>query len=167
MQPDFTILTGFFDDNADLRDEYTTLSEPAHPEAKKLLAFWNGRPADGLVIGRDVPSRGVASLLSNISIYEPIDEGRDFRVRVAGASIRRRFGRDITGKLFSELYPPEDFQHHLESTRQILESSQPKIIDSRLCSGNVEKLHLEVVILPVFAPNRIDKWVLAGLFYFH
>ena len=155
--------------NADigvLRDEHRVLPAASHPKAQQLLAFWKARPADGIVIGRDVPSRAIAGLLNNIAIFEPVNGGSDLKVRLAGTSVRRRFGGEVTGKLMSELFPPDDFQEHLKSSIASMESDTVTIMDSRLTYGVVERMHLEVVILPVLAPDRVSKWVLAGLFYF-
>jgi hypothetical protein len=30
----------------------------------------------------------------------------------------------------------------------------------------VDKMHVEVVLLPIFAPDRKSIWVLSGMFYF-
>jgi hypothetical protein len=152
--------------NGDLRDEYRLVAAANHPKAQKLLDFWEARPADGIVIGRDVPSRTIAAMLNNIIIYEPVNGGSDLKVRLAGTSIRRRFNREVTGMLMSELFPPDEFREHLEMTLANIEAGPATIVDSHLTNGAVEKMHLEVVILPVFAPDRVHKWVLVGLFYF-
>jgi hypothetical protein len=148
------------------RDEFATLAEPRHPASKRLLTFWERRPADGLIVGRDFPSRVIADLLSNVTLWEPAQAGTDFRVRLAGVSVCRRFGRDIKGALFSELFSPDDFRHHLAETRELMLTDKAKVVESRLFDGNVQRLHQEVVILPVLAPNRSDQWVLVGLFFF-
>ena len=140
---------------------------PTHPKAKKLLAFWNEHAADGIVVGRDVPSRAIADILSNISIDEPIDGGSDYRVRLAGSSMSARFGRDITGMRMSEMFPPDEFQRHLATRRATIETGKPIIFSARLSEGVVERLHLEAVHLPVLAPDRVTKWVLVGVFYFN
>ena len=149
-----------------LRDEYRLVSAAHHPKAQQLLDFWKAQPADGIVIGRDVPSRTIAAILNNITIFEPVNGGSDLKVRLAGTSTRRRFGSEITGKLMSELFPPDEFREHLETVHANMKSEAATIIDSHLTNGAVETLHLEVVILPVFAPDRVSKWVLMGLFYF-
>jgi hypothetical protein len=148
------------------RDEFAALAEPHHPSAKRLLAFWENRPADGLVVGRDFPSRVIADLLSYLTLWEPTQAGSDFRVRLAGAAVCRRFGRDVKGALFSELFSADDFRHHFEETRELMQTGKAKVVESRLFDGNVQRLHQEVVILPVLAPNRIDQWVVVGIFYF-
>ncbi|MDE2267165.1 MAG: PAS domain-containing protein [Alphaproteobacteria bacterium] len=165
MRHEFGIPKDIIAEGNELRDDYQVVAAASHPQAQKLLAFWSERPPDGIVIGRDVPSRPIAAILSNVTIYEPIDGGRDCRVRLAGASIRRRFGRDITGLLMSQLFPPNEFRDHLETAIADLEAGKATIVDSRLSSGAIERMHLEAVILPVVAPDRISKWVLVGLFY--
>ncbi len=140
-----------------LQDEYRIIAPPAHPQAQKLLVFWNARPSDGIIIGRDVPSRSIANILSNVTIDEPVNGGLDCRVRLAGESIKRRFGRGITGMLMSELFPPNDFRGHLDDAFANIEAGMATVIDSRLSNWPVEKMHLEVVILPVLAPDRVSK----------
>lgn len=167
MQPSFDLAYGDRDETAELHDEFRSIETPTHPLAVKFLAFWKSRPADGIVIGRDVPSRRIANILSNVILFEPVNGFRDLRVRLAGVAIRHRLDGDIKGKLMSQLFPPEEFRQHIKTAPQVIETNTPLIIDSRLNRGSVEKLHLEVVVLPVFAPNRTDKWILAGYFYFH
>jgi hypothetical protein len=148
------------------RDERTIVAEPTHPLARQLFSFWHARPEGGLVIGRDFPTRAVAGLLPNVTVWEQTADGKDYRVRLAGVATRERFEEDVTGKLFSELFPPEDFRKHFADTVRLVKADRPQVVDSRLYDGNVMKLHQEVVILPVLAPNLIDKWVLVGSFFF-
>jgi hypothetical protein len=159
---------GMFTDYAttDIRDYHSVVDAPRHPDAQKLLAFWQARPADGIVMGRDIPSREIARLLSYIIITEPTEDRTDMRVRLAGASLLKRFGRDIKDLMFSELFSPEDFRDHLEKGLTAIETDQAVILDSRLVAGTVEKLHLEAVLLPIVASDRRKKLVLAGIFYF-
>ena len=149
-----------------IRDNFEVVNVPTHPKALKLLAFWNEHAANGIVVGRDIPSRPIADLLSSISIDEPIDDGNDYRVRLAGSSMSCRFGRDITGMRMSELFPPDEFQKHLATRRATIEGGKPIIFSAHLTEGVVEHLHLEAIHLPVLAPDGFTKWVLIGVFYF-
>ena len=150
---------------ADVRDHYRTLEAPTHPKALRLMEFWKANASNGIVVGRDVPSRAISDILSSIAIFEPVDGGSDYRARLAGELVRRRFSRDITGKLLSELFSEDDFHDHLNANNAHILAGTPQIIDSRLTNGAVEQMHLEVVLLPVLAPDRASKWLLAGLFY--
>jgi hypothetical protein len=149
-----------------LSDRYAIVQAAHHGDALKLLAFWEARPPDGIVMGRDVPSRSMACLLSSIMILEPVQDGSDMRVRLAGASLEKRFGYDVKGRLMSEMFPLEEFRDHLKDALSVIETGKAVIIDSRLSAGAVEKLHLEVVQFPIFATDRKSKWVLTGTFYF-
>jgi len=158
-----------FTDSVDmvLRDQYFVVETASHPDAQQLVAFWNARQPDGVVMGRDVPSRGIAHLLSSIAIWEPIDDWSDMRARLSGASVQKRFGFDVKGHLMSECFAPGEFQDHLQGMARVIKSGQCGILDSRLAIGTVEKLHLEVVVFPVLSPDRTSTWALVGLFYFN
>ncbi|HUO98108.1 MAG TPA: PAS domain-containing protein [Rhizomicrobium sp.] len=152
--------------NLDLRDVYEQISTPRHRDSQKLIAFWNARPSDGIVMSRDVPSRQIADLLSRISVWEPVIDTTDLRVRLAGEAVNRRLPGDIRGRLMSELFRSADFKDHMYRTRRVIESGQPLILDSRLFAGRIERLHMEVVLLPIRSPDRSHIWLMVGVFYF-
>ncbi len=153
-------------ETVNVRDKFEVVETPNHPKAKKLLEFWRARDANGIVIGRDIPSRPVADILSNISINEPIEGGSDCLVRLSGNAVDFRFGRSTTGKRLSEMFPPDEFQRHMATVHAVIESGKPIIVGSRMTDGLIERLHMEVVHLPVLAPDRVTKWALVGIFYF-
>ena len=86
--------------------EFLCVDALEHWLAPEALDFWEHRPADGIMIGRDVPSRAIARLLNRVIIYEPIDDYRDMKVRLAGVALRRRFDQDVTGLKMSDLFGP-------------------------------------------------------------
>jgi hypothetical protein len=153
---------------APLIDDYERVAEPRHHEAKILLDYW-WHCVDALgdfAIGRDIPSRMIASLLRSIIVTEPVGGGADFRMRVAGTAVRHRFNGDIGGQMLSDLFPSDDFVHHLDASNEVLRTGKPIVLDSRLKRGAVEELHSEVVLLPVKSADRLHDWVLVGIFYF-
>ena len=151
---------------ADLHDDYSVIATPRHPNSEKLVAFWSARGADGIVMGRDVPSRAIAHLLSYIIVWEPLDDRSDMRVRLAGAALQRRFSGDLKGRAMSELFPPADFRDHLRDAFNVIETGIPLILDSHVICGSIERLHLETVWLPIVSPDRAHWWLLTGSFYF-
>lgn len=148
------------------QEEFVPVETPCHPDSKIAMRFWNDRPADGIQIGRDVPSRAISSLLSRIVVFQPVENGRDFKVYLVGGRVRHRFGRDITGELLSQLYSAEQFPQRLACHQAILATGAPSaaLITYRLKGAEV--LKLELLRLPVVAPNGVDRWVLAFVFYF-
>jgi hypothetical protein len=137
---------------------YRPKAAPSHPQAAQALAFWQARPADGIVIGRDVPSRAIAAQLNRIMVQEPIAGGRDLKVRLAGNVVRERFGLELTGKSVSDLFP--DSAERIALAMTAIATGEPRFADSILGNGSLEVVHSEHIILPVFAPNYADKWAM-------
>jgi len=60
-----------------------------HEGAKQLLAYWtecNSSRGD-LVVGRDLPCASLKKILSSLCLLEPVDEGSDFRFRLAPSGL--------------------------------------------------------------------------------
>jgi hypothetical protein len=144
----------------------TQITEPTLPGAKRFVEFWHLRQPAGVMVGRDVPSRAIAPLLSSLIVYEPVDDGRDWRIRLAGAALLRRFGRDVTGSLISELYPQDHFLILRRRALLVMHLNLPQLDDVVIRSGERTLLHFETVHVPVYAPDGITRWDMAGYFYF-
>lgn len=142
------------------------LAEPTLPKAKKLIEFWRSRQPEGVVVGTHVPSRDIAPLLSSLVLYEPVDEGEDLRIRLAGAALLRRFGKDVSGQLISALYPPDHFLILRARAASVLKSGMPHTDEVLIRSTERTLQHFETVHLPVYAPDRVSLWDMAGYFYF-
>jgi hypothetical protein len=117
-------------------------------------------------MGRDIPSRPLAGLLHSIMVTEPIDNRTDFRIRLAGTALRRRWGREITGLRFSDLFSAETLVIQIEETSQVLESGQPAMMDVKEVEAGVTRFHREAILLRIFAPDKVTHWIMAGVFYF-
>jgi hypothetical protein len=148
------------------QSEYRHIDTPSHPDALAVLEFWRDRPADGLRIGRDIPSRAVSHWLSHMVVNEPVDGGPDFRIHLAGEGLRVRFGRDITGERMTRLHGAEAFLARSADMCAVLETGEPRLAQVNYHAGHVEVLKLELAMFPVMAPNGIDRWVLTFVFYF-
>lgn len=155
---------------APIEECYRRIERPQHAELRKLLALWDKRPADGFEVGRDIPSRRFAPLLSHILFWEPIDGGADFRLHLCGEALHLRFGDDAVGKRFTELIAPEIAPAFLEGGRRLLTEDRCVCFDMNLVRQEpVEgrhKLHFEMVIFPVWAHGRSGRWILNGTYYF-
>jgi hypothetical protein len=151
----------------DLVDHYARVDVPRHPDAVRLLDYWRSCMAKGgFVVGRDIPARPIARILRSVILHEPFADGSDTRVRLAGADVRRRFDTDLKGRTMSMMFTPEDFKVHLKSSFEVMTSGVPMVLDSCLRRGDVEELHIEVLLLPVTARDLKSTWLLAGLFFF-
>lgn len=152
---------------AGFHEVFTVMREPSHYDARHLFEFWRERNEEGgFVIGRHVPSRALARLMSHLIVYEPLEEGEDFRARIAGTSLLRRFGRDISGSKLSELFEPNAFAAQRDDLRTLLRTGKPCVLEVKATVDGYPALHFEIVALPVLAPDRETPWVLSGLFYY-
>lgn len=147
----------------------TVISRPEHPCSEALIAYWRRFEAEnGMRMGREVPSRGIARFLSHISICEPVGHWTDGRIRVAGSILVLRFGRDIGGMLISDLYAadPKGGRILLETARRAQETREPGLISARVRSNEVELMRFEVAALPIFAADGVSPLSMVGTFRF-
>jgi hypothetical protein len=152
---------------ADLGETATQIPEPIHFGAKLLFERWRElQGGDGFVVGRDVPARQLSGILRNLAVYEPIDDCRDFRARLAGTAFLRRFGRDITGFSLSEIFREPGLERHRTSMAEIVRSGTPQAFDVKMQRGRKTVLHGEALRLPVRSADRTATWILSGLFYY-
>jgi hypothetical protein len=152
----------------ELVDYYKPVDEPRHPDAKRLLDYWNARIAahGDFIIGRDMPARPIASILRSIVVYEPFADESDFRVRLAGDGTRRMLKVDLKGTLLSEQFRGKDFEHHRAASLEVIHSKCAMIIESSLRRGNIEELHSEIVLLPALARDLTSALLIVGMFFF-
>jgi hypothetical protein len=137
-----------------------------HPDAALAMAFWRRRSADGIKIGRDIPSRAVARLLSRAVVCAPLDDGEDFRIHLAGEAIHQYFGYDVTGRSITSVFEdPAEMKTRLDSMHAAVASGEPRMMRIIYRSGRVELRRHEAIALPVTAPNGKDRWVLVFAFY--
>jgi hypothetical protein len=135
---------------------------PAHHGARLLLENWAAQK-QRFVVGRDVPSRALAKVLSGLALYEP--EGGDFRVRLAGMGLRRRFGRDVTGERLSVVLGGAQFETYRRPMERLLATGKPLVVEMRMTEEGRTKLCFELVALRVFAPDGETPWVMSGIFF--
>lgn len=147
-------------------DEYCIPKDaPSHSGAELAHQNWRDKHANGgFVVGRDLPSRALAGVLRNLAIYEPVDDGADFRLRVAGTALVRRYGCDVTGLLLSQLYEPRAFERQQEQIAKV-QQGEPLFCDVRITRGGRLQLHYELLLLPVRSADFSQSWVLGGFFY--
>lgn len=153
-------------ENGEAHSCYQRTDALAHVLAPTALRFWENRPVDGIVIGRDIPSRAIAPLLSHTIIYQPVDGRRDLRVRLAGTSLRARFPRDITGLKMSNLFGPEDFPVRFDTMMEVIDRNEPRMACITHTVGDITVFRLELLMLPAWSADRRERWAVTFTFYF-
>jgi hypothetical protein len=143
----------------------TRRATPCHRDARMLLEFWNER-GRVLVMGQDLPSRRIARLLPNLAILDYRAARQDFRVRLAGFSLVRRFGRDIGQHYLSEVVPKQQLEGFRDLLMEARDTGMPVIRDIKIKGPTHPLLHYEMVLLRALAVDLQTPLVLMGLFFF-
>ncbi len=83
------------------------ISARFQPASQKLLAAWSRLPRPHIVPARASFDPGeIASILPVISLIERVAPG-EWRVRLAGTEIERRWGRALSGMAYAEVMSPQ------------------------------------------------------------
>ena len=130
-----------------LEQELDALPVSASPSLYSLLQFWSDVAGDD-----DVPSRDrldaftLRPWLGHISIYEALDGGDDFRIRLEGTAIVAITGEDWTGKRASEVDAKYGC-HIADFMREIARTRRPMVHTMRVFQNEVE--FITRLLLPV------------------
>ncbi|HEY0301533.1 MAG TPA: PAS domain-containing protein [Rhizomicrobium sp.] len=152
-------------EGASLEEILAPRAAPAHPGARLLIDEWRRLDAmGGFIVGIHVPSRRLASVLGGLSLYEPLDDGRDFRVRLAGTAVLRRFGRDTTGLTLSQIFAGAQFTYHRALLRRVQKSGEPFFLDVQKLHEGRRHLRFEILGLRVFSPDCRHSWIMTAQF---
>ena len=133
------------------------LPSSASPELHALLRFW-AENSDGT----GTPSRDrldaftLRPWLGHISIYETVDGGRDFRIRLEGTSIVAITGEDWTGKRASDV----DAKYGCriaEFMREVVRTRQPQVHTMRVFQNEVESITRLLLPIRAFRDGPVDQ----------
>jgi hypothetical protein len=145
----------------------TVIAAPRHPEGILLHDYWlRCRARGGLKVGRDLPAREIAKLMSKLSILEPNEDRSDFRFRLVASGWLTLYGRDVKGEWLSSLYDEAAFKHYGDGLRRILDTDAPQVTD--VCIYKLRQLqqHIEYVGLPIEPSYGPGNCILIGAFHF-
>ncbi|MBS0275866.1 MAG: PAS domain-containing protein [Proteobacteria bacterium] len=145
------------------------INVPMHPSTIRLIAYWQACEArGGLRMGRDVPASGIAPLLPDLVVAEPVRDWADAHIRLAGSAMAEYFGRDLDGARMSEIFAgePRDGEMLLAGARAAIARNRPGIVEQILVGNGREILRQEVAELPIYAPDRNVRWILTSTFSF-
>jgi hypothetical protein len=148
------------------REVFRKIDVPQLVMARTMLAFWRDRPADGIRVGRDVPSHRCAELLSHFMIWRPTDDRRDFCVEYMGEALRPRFGGYVRKQKMSKLLSPDSFAYFYAAHNVLLKTDGVDLYDCMLIRDGIVHLHYERVTFAATASAGDEKWIVAGSFYY-
>lgn len=96
------------------------------PAFEPILALWNDmRRGRAMPARADIAARDMKPYLRQVQLYEVIDGGRDFRIRLVGTDFTESMGYDPTGQCVSQLEDPFLRERTFAAARQVLETRGP------------------------------------------
>ena len=99
-----------------------------HPRGQELVRIWTEARDAGQPMARgDVPSRKLLKLMPHLFLLEPNADGTDWRFRLAGTAIARRFCADPTGALISQIYERRQHNDQAAIYKRVVTSGAPHI----------------------------------------
>jgi len=125
----------------------TTAAIRAHEE---LFAYWTSLKAEASVPPkRRIDPADMKRLLPTVSLIEAPVEGRDFRVRLAGTGLYNVYGREITGRSFSEIYNSSAAEYWRGELRRVVKDRKPQVGVHNLAWRGASHLSLIWIRLPL------------------
>lgn len=74
-----------------------------HPFFQPALQYWQSLTGQGLPTRRDIDPVDIPDLLANVMLLDVLNDGADFRYRLAGTAVEHNFGASIKGLVLSEI----------------------------------------------------------------
>jgi len=136
----------------------------AHPKMLSLFEFWRSRCGERCFPKRsDFDVLEFAPWMGNLSLVEPVDEGRDYRYRVHGTNKVDYLGRDLTGRCISEL-PLEQAAIVKEEYDRVVASGVPHFVNRPHINGDKDFLRTNKLMLPLSKDTAAVEIILVGLY---
>lgn len=120
----------------------------AHEE---LFAYWNSLRADARVPPRKrLDPADMKRLLPTVSLVEVApDQSDDYRVRLAGTGLYNVYGREITGRRFSEIYNSAAAEYWRDELGRVVKDRRPAVGVHNLAWRGASHLSLIWIRLPL------------------
>lgn len=104
-----------------------------HPLFAPAYRYWRSLAHQGLPQRRAIDPTAIPELLPNIMMLDVLDDGGDFRYRLAGTAVEHNFGASIKGFILSEIvraFP--SVEPILEVKRRCVATASPYACDANV-----------------------------------
>jgi hypothetical protein len=121
-----------------------------------LIAYWDANKGpDGVPNRTSFSPRGLLPWIGHLSIYQRIDDGNDFQVRLEGTNVTQITGEDWTGRRISEI-DARFRTNFLNEVKTVLTRRQPSVNQCRVFQRVYKPA--ERALLPVASsPGHVDQ----------
>ena len=130
----------------------TQMAQPAAAirAHEELFAYWRSLRADASVPPRRrLDPNDMKRLLPTVSLIEAPPGAGDYRVRLAGTGLYNVYGREITGRSFSEIYNTSAAEYWREELGRVVKDRRPGVGVHNLAWRGASHLSLIWIRLPL------------------
>jgi hypothetical protein len=133
------------------------------PALARLYAYWRMRCQGRFAPARaDIDPTDLGYILPRLLMFDVLEGGADFRVRLAGSGTFNLHGRDITGMRVSEFKPLAFRDAVLSSYRQIVQDRRPIYLRNTYRESGIEIDAYHVLRLPLSNDGETVNIILVG-----
>lgn len=139
----------------------------SHPIIDHAIRFWRDKRGTRLAPARgEIGLQESKAFLPHLQIFELIDGGPDYRVRLMGTAIVKALGEDSTGKTFDRSSPHPVVRRVLSAIEWVLMHREPlRTFTPHTAAEGRDFLAHETVFLPLSSDGRaIDMIAIVGVF---
>jgi hypothetical protein len=136
-----------------------------HPLARKFADLYFARAAAGRPLARaDIPSRDMYPFMADLCLFEPVDNGADWSLRLVGTGVCRRYGVDATGYRVSQLYSPDSAAEQIAGYRLTAQSRGFHVTRGRIKGSGKDFFDVEFCNAALEPPQPGLRWIATGVF---
>lgn len=127
-----------------------------HAEIGALVAYWAAkRPApDRLPAKTAIDPAELRATVANLALFEVIDGGEDFALRLAGTAVEESYGRSMKGFRIGSLGPERATAVGIDDFRTVMRTRSPHY--KRFVLDVFDRHHVKLV--RVLLPLARDGW---------
>jgi hypothetical protein len=142
------------------------LAAPTHAACKALLAYWQSKvPSGGLPQRRDIVPGEIPQLLPYLMIIEPVDGSSDWKYRLVGTALPKRYGFDWTGMKLTELLDAAPASLIIGFYNDVASRRTPAFATGRAMIEGRDHIVYEIGAFPILGTDGVTVWILMGVFF--
>ena len=131
-----------------------------------LLRYWDGKRRGRLMPARqDIDPLELKAHLGRLTFIDIEYDPFRFRYRLIGTTTTETLGRDMTGRYFDEIYPPDVLTDALRAYRWTVENKKPLRLFGNAPYANKSMYEFEIVNLPLSEDGTRVNMVLGELIF--
>lgn len=148
-------------------DGFREVKDSAAPQAPilvRLFEYWDGKRAGRLMPSRaDIDPTELRALVLNVMLYDVVEPGRLYRIRLVGQAIVDFVGANNTGKMAGDGMPPGAARSMVEILNSVVTRRAPRFrVGSAYWHRAKAHRRFEACFLPLSSDGETVDKILAG-----